>query len=211
MTLNSYASQRLEISQLEEYEGDATMLSPTERDRLKNREGTSSQEKASNDARIKRKLVMWMKEDLDDVYLILRELPEDRLKRVLTDKNAHDLLRLAALIMDIKDFCPLVGKLDRPDDWKVFKLEKNRVQGEPTRGEERSANDMDVKRAGMLNHMLMLLRMFYEKPGTVNPVSSAMACASLLRFSELKDRVTEGEKRGIERITKAMMIPEKPQ
>lgn len=178
------------------------MLSPTERDRLKNRKSKDmdSQIKASNDARARRKLAMWLKEDLDDVLLIVSSLRNDRLSRVLTDKNAYDLLRLAELILSIKDFHPITGVLGCPEEWKVF----DRI-----REEERPANDMDIKRAFRLYIRLCILKGFYETPGSPNPISSAGACSALLNDPELKDRVTDNDKLGIERISKANMIRDK--
>ncbi len=99
------------------------MLSPTERDRLKNRdsEDMDSQIRASNDARVKRKLTKWLNEDLDDVYLIIEKLREDQLKKIFTDDNVYQLLEIIGLIIAVRDFRTLVGELEHPEDWKVIK------------------------------------------------------------------------------------------
>lgn len=181
------------------------MLSPTEKERLENRNSKDmdSQTRASNDARVRRKLAAWFNEDGKDIMLIFRYLPEDQLKRVLTDRNAYFLLGLAWIVMKEREFKPIVGKFDHPEDWKVLEWP------EPSkslldRREEGPVSNLDIDRSGRLSYLLPdLMRDFYEEPGSTNPVTMFSRYHNLFLDPELKDRLTEGEKKGIARIDKA--------
>lgn len=170
------------------------MLSPTERDRLKNRLGIDSQERASNDARVRKKLAMWLKEDLDDVYLILDNLPEDQLKRVFKDDQIFRLFTLVETMMKIKDFRAIYGGLNDPDNWKVL---NHPGESEPNR----SAEDQDVLRGWNLNNHIDNLHAFY---GHESPFTNLALLLKMDADEELRARVTPEERKGLERIRRVL-------
>jgi len=169
------------------------MLSPTERNRLINREGIRSQERASNYARVRKKLAMWLNEDLADVFLCIKFLPEDQLKRVFEDPHIFRLFALVERMMEIKDFRAVYGKADDPEEWKVTKP----GEMEP----DRLAEDQDVRRAWKLMNHLDNLYIVYGHENLLKHL------ATLLRMDEdekIHDRVTEGERKGLERIKRVL-------
>jgi hypothetical protein len=102
------------------------MLSAIERERLMNRDSKDmdSQTRASNDARMRRKLATWLKEDLEDVRLILNELPEDQLKRVfksLKDEQVAVLFDLSEKLMDNLGYHGIEGAWQNRASWCVTK------------------------------------------------------------------------------------------
>jgi len=206
------------------------MLSSTERDRLKNRNSkdTKSQIRASNDARVKRKLIHWLEEDLDDVNLIIEKLREDQLESIFTDNNVYHLLDIISKIISIRDFKPVLGELGNPEEWKVMgHPEKCRVidadlldqlalaTGYPGdfkkfvvgdgRGHTQPATEMDIYRMALLAYSLRGLQALYLL-GTGNPVVSALLYLPFLHDPRLKDHIqmTEGEMKGIARVAMAV-------
>ena len=169
------------------------MLSPTERERLneRNSEDMDAQTRASNDARLRRKLATWLKEDIDDVYLILGNLPHDQLKRVLTDRNVSDVLFLASRIMLIRDFYPVFGDPKHPESWKVT-------------DRERPANDLDITRAWRLCYDFGILKTYFEDTDSPNPIAAVASYSKMLSDPILKDRITEDEKKAFDRVMKAV-------
>lgn len=170
------------------------MLSPEERKRLKERDSNEmdSQIKASNDARARRKLKSWLKDDLDDVYLILDKLPEDQLRRVLTDEHAFKLLDLAERLMAIKRFAFMWGDIKNPEQWKVASR-----PGEPNR----LAGDQDIVRSFLLRRHIDNLYDFY---GHDTPINAFMELNRLDLDEEFHDKVTEEERAGLKRIREAI-------
>jgi hypothetical protein len=175
-------------------EGD-TMLSSTERKRLSSRsmEGMDSQIKASNDSRVRKKLAMWLNEDLYDVFLSL-ELPEDQLKRIFNDHQVFMLLYLVKKMLELLDFRAIYGELDNPDGWKVpnkpGEVEPNRL-----------IEDQDIWRAFFLGKHIDGLLDFY---GRENPFSNLALIMKMDADKDLHDRVTEGERKGLERVKLAL-------
>jgi hypothetical protein len=183
------------------------MLSPTERERLKNRDSKDmdSQIKASNDSRVRRKLAAWLKEDLDDVHLILDKLPEDQLKRVFRDVDVYGLLGLASLIMLVREFWPVIGDLKHPEEWKVHEWTPVSSRGKQiSRDKYRPAENIDIKRAAVLFGIIGIINTLYEESGAKNPVGAAMMLQTLLSDPVLKDRVTDDEKKAIDRVMEAL-------
>jgi hypothetical protein len=101
------------------------MLSDLEKARLINR-SEDSHIRANNDMRVRKKLTAWFKDNLD-AYLILNHLPEDQLHGVISDEDVFRLLTLAAKAMEIKDFHPVVGEVNRLETWQTA-LEKCRTE-----------------------------------------------------------------------------------
>jgi hypothetical protein len=190
------------------------MLSHEERKRLaeRNSKDMDSQIRASNDARARRKLATWLKEDLQDVYLILDKLPEDQLKRILTDDNAYYLLDLAAQVMRIKGFCPIEGEFGHPESWKALKSKPDYIEGwepfilrrTPDKLEAVPVSDLDIQRSVIFGRFLKVLRKFFATPKASNPVSFVDPYIALLADPTFKDRVTEEERRGVDRVLKAL-------
>jgi hypothetical protein len=119
------------------------MLSTTERERLMDRDSkekdTDSQIKASNDAKVRRKLASWLKEDLDDVHLIINKLPEDQLKRVfrsLKDEQIAVLFDVSEKLMDILGYHGIEGSWQDRSTWHVTK-----------EGKTIPATDKDIKQS----------------------------------------------------------------
>jgi hypothetical protein len=171
------------------------MLSPEERKRLKERDSNEmdSQIKASNDARARRKLKAWLKDDLDDVYLILDKLPEDQLRRVFADDHVFKLLDLAERIMAIKRFAFMWGDIENPEKWKVA--------GRPGEGPNKLAEDQDIIRSFLLRRHIDALYDFY---GHDTPINAFMELDRLDLDKEFHDKVTEKERAGLKRIREAI-------
>ena len=173
-----------------------TLLSPTERERLneRNSKDMDAQTRASNDSRVRRKLKTWLDEDLGDVFLILQNLPHDQLKRVLTDRNVIDVFSLVSNFMDIREFRPVVGDPIHPEQWAV---------PDPKRNKKLPATDLDIMRAWLLGSCLQIMSYNYEIPSSPNPVGAAMSFSRMLSDPNLRDRITEDEKKAVERVRKA--------
>jgi hypothetical protein len=164
------------------------MLSPEERNRLEERysEEMNSQVKASNDARARRKLAKWLGEDLDDVFLIIEKLPNDQLKKVVSNAAVWHLLALYEKSMEIMKISPLTGEIDKPEDWTTL--------GKP-------AKDIDIWWAFLLYRQLDHFRSFY---GNRNPITEAQMIYLLNGDEKYRDRVTEEERAGLRRIRSAL-------
>lgn len=163
------------------------LLSPEERKRLKERnyESMDSQTRASNDSRVRRKLRKWFKEDLNDVSLALNQLSQDRLKLVLTDGDVFRLLDAALQIARIKEFAPLIGKIEDPSSWKVG---------------DRQAEDNDIQRAAKLHWYIEKLNEFSDQ-------NNLIAKAELFWKMETEgmgNRISEAERHGADEIAIAL-------
>jgi len=150
------------------------MLSPEERKRLEGRdyEEMDSQIKASNDARARRKLAKWLKEDLNDVFLCLRQLPKNQQQRVFKDEHVYSLLTLVTEMMKAKGFRPIVGRdLEHPEEWKAERPEKWEAAA---RGEYilNPATNADIVRSKRLTSIMMELHELADVSSS-NPVAQA--------------------------------------
>ena len=170
------------------------MLSPEERKRLKERdsENMDSQIKASNDIRARRKLAKWLKEDLDDVFLIIDKLPVDQLKKVFSDDNVDALLLVASAIMCIEDFAPIEGELEYPEKWRV-PLGENK---------SRPATILDMIRSIILTDAVTKLN---SRLGNNNPVINVMRLKKLYEDPYLRDRITDKERKAINVVRQAQL------
>lgn len=115
------------------------LLTEKERERLVDREDKSTL--AINDSRIRKKLSNWLK-TLDEVSLILNNLPEEQSGRVVSNEDAFELLCLAARAMKIKEFYPVDGIVSDPYTW-----------------------DINLDRCGPLNHEKFNARLYKAKFG----------------------------------------------
>lgn len=162
------------------------MLTALERERLVNR-SKNSRIRANNDVRAKRKLKAWF-EDTAEVMLILKHLPRDLIREVSSENSVYELLAVTEDLMGKRDFAPLRGKLDEPETWKAG---------------DRLVNDLDIWRAWNLLIYIRKLVGFYGYENDIdNPFSEYDSLKGL--YLEHNDRLTEGERKGIERINEAI-------
>ena len=186
------------------------MLSELERDRLMHREAQNPHTRSTNDTRVRKKLKAWMSEILDIMY-ILEYLPEDQLSDVIIDDDVRDLKFIALMAASIKKFGPVIGELEEPEKWKTIEATK------PKRSEswkkfspiERPVEDRDIVRAVESMADLLWLNTFANatilapiKGG--NPIEKAMHYSRFHSIPALSQRLTEGERKGIERINQAL-------
>jgi hypothetical protein len=80
------------------------LLSDLELERLMNR-SNEPLTRATNDGRVRRKLSAWLK-NINNVFIILHNLPEDQLKDVLSEKDIDKLYFVILEAMRIKDYYP---------------------------------------------------------------------------------------------------------
>ena len=174
------------------------LLSDLERDRLENRDTENKRISATNDVRVKKKLSDWLK-DTTDVIRIIEYLPEDQLKRVFKDEHAYRMLQLAEIIMTIRNFYPIAGKLETPEEWKAV---TSRSPGQPPN--VRPATDVDIDRAWILERFFDNMSKHFDKIGGQSPIGAAEFCFMLLEHPTLKEKVTPAEMKGLQRILKAI-------
>ena len=83
--------------------GFCIMLTELERDRLINREKFSGHDRHNNDFVIRSKLKAWL-EDIEDVILILKYLPQRQLEKMLIDDNVFGLFQIVASLVHLLKF-----------------------------------------------------------------------------------------------------------
>jgi hypothetical protein len=94
------------------------LLSNEEREQMVNRAAYDRQTLSDNDLRIKNKLKAWL-DDIKDIRLILRNLPEDLTRDVLIDEHVFDLLCIATEIMRLQKFLAISGEVNKPEEWQA--------------------------------------------------------------------------------------------
>jgi hypothetical protein len=164
------------------------MLSDLERQRLQNRESEKDPKiRAINDMRVKKKLRNWLK-GIDDVSLIFRCLPDQKLNKELEDHYIFGLLGLASQAMSRSNFGPIEGIAGDPDKW-ILPLS------------DRSANKEDVRRALVLYSHMQQAAAFL---GNHNPIPEVLKLSLIQEnsSSELIERLklTDGEIKAIQLI-----------
>lgn len=166
------------------------MLSELERKRLQNRQFLSSGVRGTNDTRVRKKLNKWLK-DIPDVLLSLNSLAHDQLQRDLIDEHAYILLAVIESVLRVRDFRPIVGKIDDASNWKV----PSTVKGEEL------PKDGDIYRSVMLHRHIEDLCIFY---GQDNPISDYEMLVKMDADEKFRDRITDDERESIKRITEAL-------
>lgn len=141
------------------------LLSDLERERLANRtEEKYATVRATNDARVMKKLSAWLKE-IEDVKLIVRNLPKEDIQKAAGDIAVIDLMFSAIQIMIAKGYRPIVGQIGHPDDWRVVikeaPMNEDHIRVSPT--------DEDIFRSANLTWHMMGLESMLEPEN--NPVS----------------------------------------
>ena len=174
------------------------------------REAQNPHTRSTNDTRVRKKLKAWMSEILDVMY-ILEYLPEDQLNDAIIDDDVRDLKFIALMAASIKKFGPIIGELEEPEKWKTIEATK------PKRSEswkkfspiERPVEDRDIVRAVESMADLLWLNTFANatilapiKGG--NPIEKAMHYSKFRSIPALSQRLTEGERKGIDRINLAL-------
>jgi len=170
------------------------MLSNEEHEQMINRSGYDRQTLSDNDLRIKKKLNTWL-DDIKDVRLILRNLPEDLTRDVLIDEYAFDLLYIAAEIMRLQKVLSISGEVDKPEEWQARGY-----------GIVRLAEDKDIARNIILHSHLRNLAVFAGETynGEQNPVIRARAIDRLRGDSLLSEKNSPNEKKAIEKVKSAL-------
>ena len=94
--------------------------------------------KATNDYRVKKKLIKWL-EDAPDVIEILDNIPLEKIEDDLSDSDVYRLLLIVARIMEAKQFMAIEGDVGNPDEWKATRYRTSRP-----------ATDVDIFRIMMI-------------------------------------------------------------
>jgi hypothetical protein len=182
------------------------LLSDLERKRLLARSFLDSRTRNTNDLRAKRKLETWLN-DIIDAMLIMGRLPARHSKDVVLDGHIFSLLTLIELLMRSREFRPISGNFDDPLNWKIIALKGGAI---PLLGEEewenlnpleRPVEDIDLWRSWNLQYHIDRMHFFH---GYDNPVDRFRKFEKMYEDKELRDRLTDGEKAGVERIAQAI-------
>ena len=171
-----------------------SLLSKEERKQMIDRAEYDRQTLSDNDLKIKRKLRAWLNE-IEDVRLILRYLPEDLVRDELIDEYAFDLLSIGADIMRLQKFLSISGEVDKPEEWQARGY-----------GIIRLAEDKDIGRSLLLNSLLKYLVVFAGESYTEgqNPTNIARTLARLQENSRLCGKIKPEEEKAIDRIKTAI-------
>jgi hypothetical protein len=106
--------------------------------------------------------------------------------------------------MEVLNFHPIIGKIDDPEGWEVVLDSTNWLEARFSNhagGISRPVENSDIERTGMLVPFFEEFKLFF---GDNNPVVEASQLEELLDDPKLRNRITEGEWRGIKRINLAM-------
>lgn len=184
------------------------MLSDLERNRLMHRDAQNPHTRATNDLRVRKKLISWLSE-IDDVMDILQYLPQSQIDEVVTDDDIKDLRFIALSTATVKKFSPVIGELGEPERWKAVEVIHPLAQNWKRPLIERPAEDQDIVRVFESIFDLSWLNKFANITTTApqeggNPIDKAINYANLYSSPELIQRLTEGERKGIERINQAI-------
>ena len=161
------------------------MLSELERDRLVNRRDQTPRDRATNDMRVRKKVSTWLK-DIPDVLLALNKLPADQMRDVLSDNDIYRLFKLTEKSMNALSFSPVDGRI-----W-----DERWISSQPG-----GATDLDISRS---YYTYEYVKEMYDFLGRRNPVIDFDNLERLERDPEFRDKVTQEERRGIERIRRAI-------
>lgn len=163
------------------------MLSDLENDRLVKRSAQTPRDRATNDMRARRKLATWLK-DIIDAELIIEHLPEDQTRDVFDDQDIYSLLYMAERLIEIKKFCPVVGSVENPEEWRAVIDENN----------TRPVENLDIWRSKLLGDSLNRLDRFYGA-NRENPVWYVSSLERIARMG-MNDRIKKEEMAGIRKV-----------
>lgn len=157
------------------YKSMQSLLSDLERNRLvKRKTEKDSKIKTTNDMRVRRKVAEWFAQ-LDDVILASRYLPDDQFESLFTDSHILRLLNLAAGMMHVKRYLPIIGNPGKPETWEV----------KINNFERRPALDIDIARAGHLDNVTDFIRSV--QLGIDTPISKATLIHNLEASNFIED------------------------
>jgi hypothetical protein len=179
------------------------MLSQTERERLINRneDDMDAQVRASNDLRIKKKLSLWLEEDLEDIRLCLRYMPNDRLKKMIKEEHIFALLGLVEELLAIKEFHSIYGDFRDPANWGITDACGESRGWRSDYKSLKKASDLDIWRSVLLNDHISALRGFL---GSNNPVQKFASTVQFSSDDRFKEYIQPGDVAGMERIRQAL-------
>lgn len=161
------------------------LLTKMERDRLNGRsEMKDKKARAANDIRVKKKLSAWLK-NIPDILLILNRLPADQIREVLSDNDVFRLFKLTETAMSTLNFSPVDGRI-----W-----DERWISSKPG-----GATDLDISRS---YYTYEHVKEMYDFLGHRNPVIDFDHLNPLENDPDFRDKITEEERRGIERIRRA--------
>jgi len=122
------------------------LLGDEERKRLAERATLEDAKiKATNDYRVKKKLIKWL-EDAPDIIKIIDIVPIEKIEGGLSDSDVYRLLLIVTRIMDAKRFMAIKGDLNNPDEWKATRYRASRP-----------VTDVDIFRTMMIKDLLYVL------------------------------------------------------
>jgi hypothetical protein len=167
------------------------LLSNLERERLENRSSCDRRIRTVNDARVRKKLAAWLM-DIDDVLCILRNLPEDQIIDATKDTDINMLFHIIYDLLDTRKYYPIEGKIDNPDEWQIIINEDNK----------QPAKNSDIMRSVYIEGFLDDLMLLFV--GENNPIAEVEFLAEMDKEPKFHDRVTDGERKSIERLNQAI-------
>jgi hypothetical protein len=169
------------------------LISNEEREQMVNRAAYDRQTLSDNDLRIKNKLKAWL-DDIKDIRLILRNLPEDLTRDVLIDEHVFDLLCIATEIMRLQKFLAISGEVNKPEEWQARGY-----------GIVRLAEDKDIGRNLVLNSYIRDLVVFAGENfiGEQNPAIRARALERVQCTSLSSGKIMPNEQKAIEKVKTA--------
>jgi len=172
-----------------------SLLTDIERERLRDR-SRDAKTRASNDVRIRKKLRSWV-HTLDDIALITEYLPEDQLIKEITDNDVYFLMGIAKSFMKNLRFMPMVGKSDQPEGWKT----------KTDAGAEYPASDIDIDRSLTIKKIIDDIMAYH---GDNNPIDYVLMISRMASIPELQSKITEGDRKGLERLTESLINYNRP-
>lgn len=162
------------------------LLSKLERDRLFTRNELTNRLRTTNETRVRKKLNAWLKNTFD-ALTILDNLPEDQVKKVADPYDAYILCLALKRLLNKTGFHPIEGDVHKPEEWCVLMDDKTR----------RHAEDVDLFKASLLE---LVVDDLSSLRGEQTVIAKVMSLGKAYNDPYLKDRITEDEKRAIERL-----------
>jgi hypothetical protein len=165
------------------------LLSPTELQRLNERESIDKRIRATNDVRVKRKFRNWL-ENVGHVLSILHLLPEDQIRSVTSDDDIYLLFNVIQELLNKRQFYPIEGKAETSDEWQIV-IDENIKQ---------PAKNSDIIRSALLGYYISDLK---YSLGSDNPIGKVEFLERLDKDPDFHDRITDEERKAINRLKQA--------